>query len=68
MFQDDVWRYLPLGPAPTVVVALVGLGLLVTVGLRSSTVMRRLAASLLAVATLSILAFTLSGGGMSSGR
>ena len=61
--DDDVWRYLPLGPLPTVVVGLVGLGLLLTVGVRVGARRRRLAVVLLVLTTFAILAVTLGRGG-----
>lgn len=68
MLNDDVWRYLPLGPLPTVIVGLFGLGLLLAVGLRSSPGARRLASVLLGMAAIAILAVTLGGGDVSLGR
>lgn len=68
MFDDDVWRYLPLGPLPTLVVGLVGLGLLVAVTVRPTPRRRQIATALLALTALSILALTLAGGDVSVGR
>ncbi|MGZ4499066.1 MAG: VanZ family protein [Nocardioidaceae bacterium] len=68
MLDDDVWRYLPLGPLPTLIVGFVGLGLLLAVGARTSPGTRRLAAVLLGMTTLAILAVTLGGGDASFGR
>lgn len=68
MLDDDVWRYLPLGPLPTVIVGFIGLGVLLAVGLRRSTGTRRLAAVLLGMTTVAILALTLGDGDASLGR
>ena len=68
VLADDVWRYLPLGPLPTVMVGFIGLGLLIATGLRTSTSVRRLVAALLGVTTLAILAITLGGGDATLGR
>ncbi len=62
MFDDDVWRYLPMGFLPTLVAGVVVLGLLVAVSLRSSPRMRWLAVLLLILTTLAIVVMTLSGG------
>jgi len=67
VLPDDVWRYLPLGPLPTLIVGIAGLGILIAVTLRSTPATRRLAAALLAMTTLAILAVTLSGGDTSLG-
>lgn len=68
MFDDDVWRYLPLGPFPTLVVGFVGLGLLVAVTVRPTPRRRQIATALLALTALSIIALTLAGGDISVGR
>lgn len=68
VLSDDVWRYLPLGPLPTLIVGIVGLGLLLAVALRSTSATRRFATVLLALTAVAILAVTLSGGDVSLGR
>ncbi|MGC4111297.1 MAG: VanZ family protein [Nocardioides sp.] len=68
MFSDDVWRYLPLAPIPTLIVGVAVVALLFLVGLRDSRAVRRLAAVLLAGSALAILGLTLSGGDESLGR
>lgn len=68
VLSDDVWRYLPLGPLPTLIVGIAGLALLMTVTLRSTPATRRLDAVLVTMTVLAILAVTLSGGDVGLGR
>lgn len=67
MLSDDVWRHLPAGPLPVAVVGVVGLGLLLLVAAHDTRGTRRLAAVLLALATATVLAMTLTGGTPSLG-
>ena len=68
VLSDDVWRYLPLGPLPTLIVGIAGLGLLLAVALRATPATRRLASVMLAITALAILAVTLSGSDVGLGR
>jgi len=68
VLDDDVWRYLPLGPLPTVIVGFFGLGLLLVVGCAPAQAHGGLLRSCWGMTTLAILAVTLSGGDSSLGR
>lgn len=68
VLNGDVWRYLPLPPIPTLVVAIVGLSLLVVASLRHDRTGRLLAAALLVATVMSILAVTLGGQSLGIGR
>ncbi|GAA1932895.1 VanZ family protein [Nocardioides hwasunensis] len=61
MLDDDVWRYLPLGPVPTLVVATVGLAAAVHVAVVRSRVTRALTIAMLVVTVKTILALTARG-------
>ena len=61
MFDDDVWRYLPLGPLPSLILALVGLAAAIYVTGSRSRVARRAAVVMLAVWVLAVLALTARG-------
>jgi len=58
MFADDVWRYMPLGPVPSLVLAVVGIALLIYVTVVSSRESRILARAMLTVTVLIVLAYT----------
>ncbi|UFN45220.1 VanZ family protein [Nocardioides okcheonensis] len=61
MFDDDVWRYLPLGPLPTFLVAGVGLAAAVYVTVSCSRAARTAAAVMLVFSVLVVLGVTARG-------
>lgn len=61
MFDDDVWRYLPLGPLPASILALVGLAAAVYVTVNRSRAARTAAAVMLVVSVLVVLVVTARG-------
>ena len=61
MFADDVWRYFPLGPVPTLLVGLVGLAALIYVARTASHRSRMLARAMLVVTLMVIVAYTARG-------
>ena len=61
MFDDDVWRYLPLGPLPTLILAVVGLVAAVYVTVSRSRAARTAAAVMLVVSVLVVLVLTARG-------
>ena len=58
MFHDDVWRYLPIGPVPSMVLALLGSAVLVYSALVASPRARSLAVVTLVGTVLVVLMFT----------
>lgn len=58
MFADDVWRYSPIGPIPTLIAGVIGIGLMIYVaGVRSPRA-RAVTWVLLGMCVLAILAVT----------
>ena len=58
MFQDDVWRYLPIGPVPSMALALIGSAVLVYTAVSTSPRARSLAVVTLVGTVLVVLMFT----------
>lgn len=56
VFDDDVWRYAPLGPVPTVVIGATSLAVLVVLSLGAGPRSRLIARWLLGATTLGVLA------------
>jgi len=61
VFADEVWRYTPIGPVPTLIAAVVGVGLMIYVTWVSSTRTRTITSALLGACVLVILAVTARG-------
>lgn len=61
MFDDDVWRYMPLGPVPTLVLATVGIAAAVYVAVVRSRATRSLAVAMLVASIMIVLAYTARG-------
>lgn len=61
MFDDDVWRYLPLGPLPTLLVAVIGLVAAIYVTVSRSRAARTAAAVMLVFSVLVVLVVTARG-------
>lgn len=68
VFDDDVWRYAPLGPVPTLAIGAVGVAILIALSLTHGPRVRRLARGLLVLTTLVVLAATLGGSSGSTGN
>ncbi|HSX69098.1 VanZ family protein [Nocardioides sp.] len=58
MFADDVWRYFPLGPVPTILMALIGIAALLYVARTSTDRSRMLAVVMLVGTLLAVVAYT----------
>jgi uncharacterized membrane protein YfcA len=67
VLDDDVWRYLPLGPRATVVAAVLGCAVLVAVSTSTGRWAGRLRWVLLGAAVLAVAAVTLLGSRYGSG-
>jgi len=67
MFRDDVWRYLPLGPVPTIAIGGIGLILLVALSLVRQPGAQKAAGWLLALTGAGVVVVTL-GRGIGPGR
>lgn len=67
MFDDDVWRYSPIGPEVTAVFGVLGFALMVYVARTTARRGRFIARGLLAVVVLAILAVTWRGYGFGYG-
>jgi glycopeptide antibiotics resistance protein len=61
VFDDDVWRYAPLGPLPTLIVAVVGLAAAMYVTVSRSRAARTAAVVMLVVSVLVVLVLTARG-------
>ncbi len=61
MFDDDVWRYLPLGPLPTLVLVVVGLAAAILVTVSRSRAARTATVVMLALSVLAVLVLTARG-------
>ena len=61
MFEDDVWRYLPLGPLPTLILAVVGFAAAVHVTVSRSRAARTTAAIMLVGSVMVVLVVTARG-------
>jgi len=61
MFDDDVWRYLPLGPVPSLVLGSVWTGAAIYVAVVRSRTARVLAATMLIASVAIVLAYTARG-------
>jgi VanZ like family len=62
VFDDDVWRYSPVGPVLTIVIGLLGMAMLVYVARVRSPRTRRLASAMLVASVLGVLLLTTRGG------
>ena len=61
MFDDDVWRYLPIGPVPTLAVAFLGSVAAIYVAVVRSRAAQAVAVTLLVTSTLVVLYLTARG-------
>jgi hypothetical protein len=61
MFDDDVWRYMPLGPVPSLILATVGTAAAVYVAVVRSRATRSLAVAMLVASVMIVLAYTARG-------
>jgi hypothetical protein len=61
VFDDDVWRYMPLGPVPTLIVAFVGIAAAVYVTVVRSRATRALTVAMLVASVMIVLAYTARG-------
>lgn len=61
MFDDDVWRYIPLGPAPSLVLACAGGAAAIYVAVVRSRASRAIAVAMLVASVMVVLAYTARG-------
>jgi VanZ like protein len=61
MFDDDVWRYMPLGPVPSLALATVGAVAAIYVAVVRSRATRAIAVAMLVASVMIILAYTARG-------
>ena len=61
MFDDDVWRYMPLGPVSTLALASVGAAAAIHVAVVRSRATRAMAVAMLVAAVMVVLAYTARG-------
>lgn len=61
MFDDDVWRYMPLGPLPSLALATVGAAAAIYVAVVRSRATRAVAVAMLVASVLIVLAYTARG-------
>ena len=61
MFDDDVWRYMPLGPLPSLALATVGAAAAFYVAVVRSRATRAVAVAMLVASVLIVLAYTARG-------
>lgn len=61
MFDDDVWRYLPLGPVPSLALATLGVMAAVYVAVVRTRASRAIALAMLVASVLIVLAYTVRG-------
>ena len=62
MFDDDVWRYMPLEPVPSLALATVGAAAATYVAVIRSRASRRIAVAMLVASVMVVLAYTNRGG------
>lgn len=61
MFDDDVWRYMPLGPVPSLALATVGAAAAIYAAIVRSRATRAIAVAMLAASVMIVLAHTARG-------
>ena len=61
MFDDDVWRYMPLGPVPSLALATVGAAAAIYVAVVRSRATRAMAVAMLVASVMIVLAYTARG-------
>ena len=61
VFDDDVWRYMPLGPVPSLALASVGAAAAIYVAVVRSRATRALAVTMLVASVMIVLAYTARG-------
>lgn len=61
MFDDDVWRYMPLGPAPSLALATVVAAAAIYVAIVRSRATRAIALAMLVASVMIVLAYTARG-------
>ena len=61
MFDDDVWRYMPLGPVPSLALACAGAAAAIYVAVVRSRASRAMAVAMLVAAVMMVLAYTARG-------
>jgi hypothetical protein len=61
MLDDDVWRYLPLGPVPSLALAIVGATAAIYVAVVRSRATRAIAVGMLVASVMIVLAYTARG-------